>query len=84
MHSEEIEKNFDKCIDLENVHGIVDGSRNSSWARFLIEFGNLREHKIREHRECVQHHSQSSKRTFRRNSECEAWNIHHHHGRDQH
>ena len=68
MRTEETGKNFNKCyvfsgilqnqcIDMENVHGMVDESRHSSWARFLEEFGNIQEHKIREHRECVQHHS---------------------------
>ena len=33
------------------------------WASFLKEFGNLQEHKIREHRECVQHHLKNE-RTF--------------------
>ena len=66
MHTEETGKNFDtcyvlsgiiqkQCIDMENVHGIVDESRHSSRARFLRYFGHLQEHKIRKHRECVQH-----------------------------
>ena len=45
------------CIDMVNVHGVVYESRHSSWAGFPNEFGNLQEHKIRKHRECVQHHS---------------------------
>ena len=47
---------------MENVHGIVDESRHSSWARFLHEFGNLQE---------FQHHSKMNKRTFWINSEFE-------------
>ena len=68
MHTDETGKNFDtchvlsgilqnQCLDMVNVHGIVDESRHSSWARFLKEFGNLQEHKIP--RECVQHHSKN-------------------------
>ena len=45
MYTEETGKDFNKCyvlngilqhpcIDMENVHGIVDESRHSSWARF--------------------------------------------------
>ena len=67
MHTEEIGKNCNKCyvlngiikdkfIDMRNVHGVVDESRHPSWARFSEEFGNLQEHKIREHRENVQRH----------------------------
>ena len=55
----------------ETNHAIVDESRHSSSAGFLSEFGNLQEHKIRKHRECVQHHSKINERTFRRSSECE-------------
>ena len=36
-----------KCADLENVHGVVDESRHSSWTGFPKEFGNLEKHKIR-------------------------------------
>ena len=45
-----------ECIDVDKVHGVVDEIRQSSWAVFLHEFGSLQEYKIREHRECVQHH----------------------------
>ena len=46
-----------QCVATTNVDGIVDESRHTSSAGFHNEFGNLQEHKIREHRECVQHHS---------------------------
>ena len=46
-----------QCNDTENVLGIVTESRHPPWA------GNLQEHKIREHRECVQRHA-INKRTF--------------------
>ena len=70
MHTEEIGKNCFKCYILsgilqnqcivrENVHDIVDESHHPSSAGFPNEFGNLQEHKIREHRECVQHHSEN-------------------------
>ena len=73
MCTEETVKNFNKCyvlngilqkerIGMENVHGVAYERRHSSWARFPNEFGNLQEHKIREHRE-------------RRNSECESPQI---------
>ena len=48
---------------MRNVHGIVDESCQSPWASFQQEFGNLQEHKIREHRQCVRHHSQINTRT---------------------
>ena len=41
------------------------------WARFLGEFASLQEYKIREHRECVQHHSKIHEIAFWRDSECE-------------
>ena len=96
MHTEETGNNFSKCyvlsdshktqcIDMVNVHGIVDASRHSSWTRFLREFGNLQEHKIREHRKCVQHHSKFFwKNILKKFWMWEAWIIHHHHGRDKH
>ena len=56
-----------RCIGMENVHGIVDESRHSPRARFLFKkFGNLQEHIIREHRECVQH---QSKKVIKEHSE---------------
>ena len=58
------------CIDMVNVHGVVDESSHSSWTGFPKELGNLLEHNIRNHRECVQHHSKINQRTFRRNFEC--------------
>ena len=61
-----------QCIDMVNVHGIIDESRHSSWAGFLKELGNLQEHKIREHRECLQSTSLTIKKEHsEENSECE-------------
>ena len=72
MHSEETGKVCNKryvcsgmfqnqCIGMVNVHDLVYESRHSPWGRFLKQFGNLQEHKIREHRDCVQHHSKTNK-----------------------
>ena len=47
----------DKCIDTRNVHGVVDESIHLSWAGYPQEFEHLQKLKIREHWECVQHHS---------------------------
>ena len=79
MHTEEMGKICNRCyvlhgilhyqcIDMEHVHGIVDESRHSSWARFLKEFGNLQEHEIREHRECVEHHSKVNEKNILKKS----------------
>ena len=68
MHTEEIGKVCNRCyvlngirqeqgIDMDNVHDIVDEGSHLSWARFLGKFGNRSEHRIRKHRECVEHHS---------------------------
>ena len=81
MRTEETGKNFFKCyvfsgisqnqcIDMEGMF-MASSMKAASWARFLKEFGNVQEHKIREHRECVQHHSKMNERTFWRTSECE-------------
>ena len=35
-----------KCIDMENVHDVVDESPHPSWVGFLDEFGDLQEHNI--------------------------------------
>ena len=67
-----------------NVHGGVDESCHPSWAGFPNEFGNLQEHNVREHGECVQHHSKLNKKKIPKKFWMwETWNIHHHHGRDQ-
>ena len=58
-----------------NVHGVVNESPHSSGAGFPNEFRNLQEHKIRGYWECLQHHSQINKRTFRRHSECEKFAL---------
>ena len=54
-----------------NVHGVVDERRHSSCAGFSNEFGNLQEHKFREHRELSSTSLKKCQRTFRRNSDCE-------------
>ena len=49
---------------MEKVHDIIDEASHPPWARFLGEFGNLQEHKSREHKECVQYQSKIIKRTI--------------------
>ena len=34
----------DQCIDMGNVYDFADESRQSSWAEFQVEIGNLQEH----------------------------------------
>ena len=62
-------------IGMTNVHDIVDEGSHPPWARFLGEFGNLQEYKIREHRDKFKITQKVDEETFWRNSECEDTGI---------
>ena len=74
----------DQCIDVEGCYGIVEESCLTPWEGCCEEFGNPPEYEIRECWECLWYYS---KNWFRNSLEkfwmWNAWDIHHHHERDE-
>ena len=49
----------DKCVDMGNVHVVVNVSSHSSWTELFGEPGGLQEHELRGNSGLVQYHTET-------------------------